>query len=72
MCSFLTTQAEGVFFDEPPMCWYGDSPLAYACVFGLRALVRKMLDTGLASLNTNVGKALGFYPLHAVSANGPC
>lgn len=25
--SFLSTQALGVFFDAPPMCWYGDSPL---------------------------------------------
>jgi hypothetical protein len=54
------------------MSWYGDSPLAFACVFGLRDMVQKMLDTGLVSLNSNsaCGELVGFYPLHAVSANG--
>ena len=49
--AFLSTQALGVFFNDPPMCWYGDSPLAYACVFGLRRLVRSMLDTGHVTLS---------------------
>ena len=68
--SFLSTQAVGVFFESPPMCWYGDSPLAYACVFGLRDLVKKMLDTKLVTLNEASGALIGFYPLHAVAANG--
>lgn len=70
--AFLSTQVAGVFFDAEPMCWYGESPLAYACTFGLRRLVRRMLDTGLVSLNDNCGELLGFYPLHAVTANGLC
>jgi hypothetical protein len=70
--AFLRTQAVGAFFDSPPMCWYGDSPLSYACVFGLRALVLRMLGTGHVSLNDTgqVGAIVGFYPLHAVAANG--
>ena len=35
----------GVFFSGAPMCFYGESPLGYACVFGLRRLVARMLDT---------------------------
>mgnify|MGYP007078105137 CR=1 FL=1 len=27
---WMNTQALGVFFDSPPMCWYGDSPLGCA------------------------------------------
>jgi len=52
------------------MCTYGDSPLAYACVFGLRKLTSKMLDSGLVSLDTNPGEIIGLYPLHAVVSNG--
>lgn len=70
LSSFLNTQASGLFFESPPMCSYGDSPLAYACVFGLRKLTRAMLDTGHVSLNSNPGEILGLYPLHAVVANG--
>ena len=44
--------------------------LTDACVFGLRTLVTRMLGTGLVSLNSNAGKVVGFYPLHAVTANG--
>ena len=68
--SFLNTPASGFFFNDAPMCWYGDTPISYACCFGLRKLVRKMLDTGLVSLNENPGPVLGFYPIHAVSTNG--
>ena len=68
--SFMNTQCEGVFFHAAPMCYYGDSPLAYACVFGLRKLIRKMLDTELVSLNDNCGEHSGMYPLHAVTING--
>ena len=67
---FLTTQAVGVFFHTAPMCWYGESPLAFACVYGLKKLVRKMLDTKLCSLNDNAGGLVGFFPLHAVVSNG--
>ena len=66
----LNCQTLGVFFDDDPMRWYGESPLGYACVFGLRRLVRKLVETGLVSLNDNVGKVAGLYPLHAVAANG--
>lgn len=67
---WLNQQALGVFFDTPPMNFYGDSPLGYASVFGLKEMVRTLLNTGLTSLNENCGKIVGFYPLHAVSANG--
>eukprot|EP00966_Prymnesium_polylepis_P333953 7389363-Prymnesium_polylepis.1 len=50
---------------------YGDSPLAFACVFGLRNLVRRMLDTKCISLDADrCGELLGFHPVHAVAANG--
>ena len=68
--AFLNTQALGVFFDAEPMRWYGESPLAYACVFGLRQLVRKMVETRLVRLDDTVGGITGFYPLHAAAANG--
>ena len=68
--AFLAAQATGVFFESPPMVWYGESVLSYACVFGLRELVRRLLDTGIVSLDTNPGALTGFYPIHAVSANG--
>ena len=68
--ALLESQAEGVFFDSAPMNFYGDSVLGYASVFGLKGLVRAVLDTGLTSLNDNCGKIVGFYPLHAVAANG--
>lgn len=57
---FLSSQAVGVFFEAEPMCWYGESPLGYACAFGLRKLVRRMLNTGLVTLDSNPGAILGF------------
>jgi hypothetical protein len=69
VASFLSTQAVGVFFDAAPMCFYGCSPLSYACVFGLRALAAKMLRTGHVSL-TVPGVVSGLAPLHAITANG--
>ena len=70
--AFLNTQALGVFFDDEPMRWYGETPLSYACVFGLRILVRHMLETKLVMLNdgANCGHIIGYFPLHAVSVNG--
>ena len=35
-----------------------------------RDLVKKMLDTKLVTLNEASGALIGFYPLHAVAANG--
>ena len=72
LASCLSTQAVGVFFHDAPMCWYGDSPLSYACVFGLRRLVRLMLDTGVVSLNDDdsCGTLVGLHPVHAVAVNG--
>ena len=37
LAAFLNTQTTGVFFEKPPMCQYGDSPLSYACVFEVSA-----------------------------------
>lgn len=68
--AFLSTQALGVFFNDPPMCWYGDTPLAYACVFGLKRLVARMLETRLVSLDDRHGEISGLCPLHAVAASG--
>ena len=68
--TFLRSQAVGVFFEAEPVCWYGESPLSYACAFGLRSLVLCLLQTGLVSLNDNVGAIMGFTPLHAATANG--
>jgi hypothetical protein len=70
LCDFLTTQADGAFFESTPMVWYGESPLSYACVFGLRELVQQMLRTGCVRFDTAPGRICGFYPLHAVAANG--
>lgn len=70
LTEFLTTQADGGFFEAPPMKWYGESPLSYACVFGLRELVKHMLHTGCVRFDTAPGRMCGFYPLHAVAANG--
>lgn len=67
---FLTTQAEGPFFESRPMKYYGETPLAYACVFGLRELVKKMLRTECVRFDTAPGKICGFYPIHAVAASG--
>ena len=53
--AFLSTQATGAFFESPPMLWYGESPLSYACVFGLRELVRRMVETQVVSLNEGAG-----------------
>lgn len=68
--AMMSSQASGSFFDTPPMCWYGETPIAYACVFSLKRVVRKMLDTGLVSLDTSPGVVCGLYPLHAVTING--
>ena len=67
---FLSNQATGVFFQDQPMRWYGDSPLGYACVFGCKNAARKMLDTGMVRLDDKPAELTGFYPLHAVVANG--
>ena len=53
---FLTTQAAGVFFETEPMCWYGDTPLAFAASFGLRDLIKRMLATGLISTDEGAGQ----------------
>lgn len=52
------------------MRWYGETPLSYACVFGLRQLVRKLLKTGCVDFHTSCGEITGLYPLHAVAASG--
>ena len=41
LCGLITTEARGAFFEAPPMRWYGETPLSYACVFGCRELVGK-------------------------------
>ena len=66
----LRNQASGAFFEDPPMRWYGETPLGYACVFGTKRAARKMLDTGLVRFDDNAGALCGFFPVHAVVANG--
>ena len=66
----LRTQATGLFFTEPPMSLYGESPLSYACVFGLRTLVQKMVATRMVSLGEEAGALSGLLPLHVAVANG--
>ena len=66
----LRTQATGPFFAGPPMSKYGESPLSYACVFGLRALLEKMVATRMVSLDEEAGALSGFLPLHVAVANG--
>ena len=71
--SLLLCQASGAFFHVMPMRTFGGTPLAYACCFELRDAVRRILDTGLVSLNQREeGTCVltGFLPIHAVVANG--
>ena len=68
----LRTQTAGQFFEGPPMVLYGDSPLSYACIFGLKELVQQLLATGVVNLNEGHSKISGLLPLHAVAANGLC
>ena len=49
---------------------YGGSPLSYACVFGLKRLVAKLLETQVVSFESGRDAISGLLPLHAVAANG--
>ena len=66
------SQGTGVFFHEVPMRWYGGSPLAYACCFGLRRGILAMLQSGHVSLNDpdQCDKLTGCMPIHATVACG--
>ena len=66
----LKAQTHGAFFDAHPMVFYGSSPLSYACVFGLKSLVLKLLETDLVRLDQDHCVVCGLLPLHAVTANG--
>lgn len=68
----VRAQAVGSFFEKPPMCFYGGTPLSYACCFRLERAVVRLLETGLVSLNDrrDACKITGFLPVHAVVANG--
>ena len=67
--TLLNHQVEGVFFKDAPMNWYGGSALAFACCFGLKRAVTKMLATKHVSINEGSCDVTGFYPIHAVVAN---
>lgn len=68
----FTTQATGVFFEDPPMCFYGGTPLAYACAFELREAIVAYLTTGLVGLNDRLHacQLTGFLPIHTAVAHG--
>lgn len=73
--ALLHAQAEGLFFRDLPMRWYGGTALAYACSFNMRKAVEALLEAGGDSpiLNLNDPKdacrLTGFLPLHAAVAN---
>ena len=67
--TLLNHQAVGVFFKDPPMNWYGSTALAYACCFGLKRTVTKMLETKHVALDGDFCHETGYYPIHAVVAN---
>lgn len=66
------SQAEGLFFQSPPVAHYGGSALAYACVFGMKGSISKLLASGHVSFNdrSEACRVSGFLPLHAIVANG--
>lgn len=76
------SQARGVFFTSPPMCFYGGSVLGYAVAFSLRRAVATMLRlsgaggegamVGLLDLNDpkQACEQTGMLPLHVAVANG--
>ena len=70
--SLFTSQATGVFFHQPPMCWYGGTPLSYACAFELREAITAYLASGLVGLNDrqHACKLTGFLPIHTTVAHG--
>ena len=67
--TLLNHQAQGVFFKDPPMNWYGGTALSYASCFGLKRTVTRMLATKHVALDEGACTATGFYPIHAVVAN---
>ena len=68
----LSKQCSGVFFLDLPMRNYGSTVLSYACVFGLRKVVVRLLQTGYVSMNdrNSTCEVSGYMPLHAVVAHG--
>ena len=64
-------QAQGVFFHDMPMRFYGGTLLSYACCFDLRRAILELVMTGLVSLNSREDACVisGFLPIHAVTAN---
>ena len=66
----LNQQPEGVFFRDMPMLYYGSTALSFACCFGLKRAVSRLLATRHVSLNDPASCAIsGFAPIHAVVAN---
>ena len=68
----FTRQAEGIFFHEPPMIWFGSTPLNFACAFELCDAVHAYLATGLVTLNdrAHACRLTGFLPIHTAVAHG--
>ena len=70
--ALLRSQASGPFFEAAPMVHHGGTALAYACAFGLKSVVIRLLATGLVSLGSarDACALTGFLPLHAAVAAG--
>ena len=72
-------QAEGLFFQEPPMDFYGSTVVSYAVAFSLQAALRTMLRCskqyhamrGLIDFNDprHACRLTGFMPVHVAVAN---
>lgn len=63
----LRAQPDGVFFERPPMRFYGSTALAYACCFGMRESVVELVSTGHVGFNRREDGChlTGFLPVHA-------
>lgn len=70
----LRMQASGSFFRSPPVDFYGSTPLSYACIFGMKQLLAKILAWGGPEIDVNDAsqfgcQTTGFLPLHCLVAS---
>jgi hypothetical protein len=70
----LRMQAVGSFFRSPPVDFYGSTPVSYACMFGMKELLGKMLKWGGTEIDLNDPKQFGchtsgFLPIHCLVAS---
>ena len=72
--ALISQKAQGEVHLKPPACYFGATPLAFACSKQMRRLVCKMLfavDNEKILSDVNMACPLtGFLPLHAVVASG--